>query len=95
MSASFQCSLSDSSRSESKGNEVVETNNDDLSLQDSGTKLDTTHVTIQLPESMQGNSISQQKMQELIVHLSQSGQLKDDGKIIIEVGSSLMCAWLI
>ncbi|KAL5967585.1 Nuclear receptor subfamily 5 group A member 2 [Taenia solium] len=86
MSASFQCSLSDSGRSEPKGNEVVETNNDDLSsLQDSGTKLDTTHVTIQLPESMQGNSISQQKMQELIVHLSQSGQLKDDGKIIIEV----------
>lgn len=44
-------------------------------------------VTIQLPEGMQSNSISQQKMQELIMHLSQSGQLKDDGKIIIEVGS--------
>ncbi|KAL5113012.1 hypothetical protein TcWFU_009885 [Taenia crassiceps] len=86
MSAPFQCSLPDPGRSESKGSEAVETNNDDLSpLRDSGTKLDTTHVTIQLPESMQGNSISQQKMQELIVHLSQSGQLKDDGKIIIEV----------
>uniref|UniRef100_A0A0R3X3K2 Nuclear receptor domain-containing protein n=1 Tax=Hydatigena taeniaeformis TaxID=6205 RepID=A0A0R3X3K2_HYDTA len=89
MSASFQCSLSDSDRSETKGNEVVETNNDDISsVHDSGTKLNTTHVTIQLPESMQGNSISQQKMQELIVHLSQSGQLKDDGKIIIEVKGS-------
>lgn len=45
-------------------------------------------VTIQLPESMQGNSL---KMQELIMHLSQSGQLKDDSQIIIEV--SLLCSF--
>ncbi|CDS40548.1 FTZ F1 nuclear receptor protein [Echinococcus multilocularis] len=89
MSASFRYGLSDSDRSDTKGNEVAEANNDDpSSLQDSRAKLDATHVTIQLPESMQGNSISQQKMQELIVHLSQSGQLKDDGKIIIEVKGS-------
>nr|VZH99196.1 unnamed protein product [Spirometra erinaceieuropaei] len=47
----------------------------------------TTHLTIQLSEDAEGSSLSQQKLQELIMQLSRSGQLqlKEESKIIIEV----------
>lgn len=46
-----------------------------------------THVTIQLPDGMQGSTLSQQKLQELILQLSQSGQieLREDSKIVIDL----------
>ncbi|VDO12052.1 unnamed protein product [Rodentolepis nana] len=50
--------------------------------QDSVKNPATSHVTIQLSQGLHSN---QQKMEELIAHLSQSGQLKDDRKITIEV----------
>ncbi|CAH8529914.1 unnamed protein product [Dicrocoelium dendriticum] len=56
-----------------------------------------THVTIQLPDGMQGSTLSQQKLQELILQLSQSGQieLREDSKIVIDLkfsGKSDECA---
>ncbi|CAH8484234.1 unnamed protein product [Schistosoma turkestanicum] len=47
----------------------------------------TTYVTIHLPDGTQGSTLSQQKLQELIMHLSQSGQiqLREDSKIVIDV----------
>ncbi|KAH8859786.1 Nuclear hormone receptor FTZ-F1 beta, partial [Schistosoma japonicum] len=49
----------------------------------------TTYVTIHLPDGTQGSTLSQQKLQELIMHLSQSGQiqLREDSKIVIDPGS--------
>ena len=49
----------------------------------------TTYVTIHLPDGMQGSTLSQQKLQELILHLSQSGQiqLREDSKIVIDVST--------
>lgn len=46
-----------------------------------------TYVTIQLSDGMQGSTLSQQKLQELIMQLSESGkiQLKEDSKIVIDV----------
>uniref|UniRef100_A0A5K3FQI5 Nuclear receptor domain-containing protein n=1 Tax=Mesocestoides corti TaxID=53468 RepID=A0A5K3FQI5_MESCO len=90
MSATFQENPSEKENQESKGAELTEANSDQSKVsQDLSKQTGPTHVTIQLPESMQGTSISQQKMQELIAHLSQSGQLNDDGKIIIQVKGSL------
>ncbi|VDK86624.1 unnamed protein product [Dibothriocephalus latus] len=47
----------------------------------------TTHLTIQLSEDAEGSSLSQQKLEELIMQLSRSGQLqlKEESKIIIEI----------
>ncbi|CAH8528858.1 unnamed protein product [Schistosoma rodhaini] len=47
----------------------------------------TTYVTIHLPDGTQGSTLSQQKLQELIMHLSQSGQiqLREDSKIVIDL----------
>ncbi|KAG5450684.1 Nuclear hormone receptor FTZ-F1 beta [Clonorchis sinensis] len=46
-----------------------------------------THVTIQLSDGMQGSSLTQQKLQDLIMQLSQSGQiqLREDSKIVIDL----------
>ncbi|TPP65226.1 Nuclear receptor subfamily 5 group A member 3 [Fasciola gigantica] len=46
-----------------------------------------THLTIQLPDGMQGSTLSQQKLQDLILQLSQAGQiqLKEDSKIVIDL----------
>ncbi|CAL8074747.1 unnamed protein product [Calicophoron daubneyi] len=46
-----------------------------------------THLTIQLPDGMQGSTLSHQKLQDLILQLSRSGQiqLKEDSKIIIDL----------
>ncbi|KAF5403390.1 Ligand-binding domain of nuclear hormone receptor [Paragonimus heterotremus] len=46
-----------------------------------------THVTIQLPDGMQGSTLSQQKLQDLILQLSQTGQiqLREDSKIVIDL----------
>ncbi|KER29891.1 hypothetical protein T265_03584 [Opisthorchis viverrini] len=53
-----------------------------------------THVTIQLSDGMQGSSLTQQKLQDLIMQLSQSGQiqLREDSKIVIDPSGSTVAA---
>lgn len=55
----------------------------------------TTYVTIHLPDGTQGSTLSQQKLQELIMHLSQSGQiqLREDSKIVIDVSQLIMMSY--
>ncbi|KAM3185325.1 hypothetical protein ACTXT7_006628 [Hymenolepis weldensis] len=86
MSEQFRDESAESSKGDLKDQDIdLDSNANQHPDQDSGKKIDTSHVTIQLSQSLHSN---QQKMEELIAHLSQSGQLKDDRKITIEVKDS-------
>lgn len=83
MSEQFRDESTEPSKGELKDQDIdLDSNANQHPDQDSGKRIDTSHVTIQLSQSLHSN---QQKMEELIAHLSQSGQLKDDRKITIEV----------
>lgn len=86
MSEPFQAASDEPTKEDPGDIELrLDSNADQSASQESSKIMDATHVTIQLSQGLHSNPISQQRVEDLIAHLSQSGQLKDDRKITIEV----------
>ncbi|KAM7541587.1 hypothetical protein Aperf_G00000030728 [Anoplocephala perfoliata] len=85
MSEPFQATSDEPTTEDPKDEMKLDSNADQSAAQESSKIMDATHVTIQLSQGMHSNPINQQRVEDLIAHLSQSGQLKDDRKITIEV----------